>query len=106
MNKIINSTYYSYIDGDSTVYKDSILLLNGEFVFKGILSKTVSFKIAKQFSLGQNYFNPHYFIFYYPKNSKHVGLDIKPEKYDEYEYLMKRYFYPYPLKLYHILKYM
>jgi len=28
-------------------------------------------------------------VVYYPIGSKHVGLDIKPPKYDEYEYIGK-----------------
>ena len=59
------------------------------FTFPGILSKTTCFRIAQCFAQSQNYFQPKYLVIYYPRGSKHVGLDIKPSKFDEYEYIGK-----------------
>ncbi len=72
-----------------TNYNETNLKLNNTFTFKGILSKTKLFRIAQQFALSQNIYQPKYFIFFYPKKSKHVGLNIKPQKFDEYEYISK-----------------
>lgn len=71
-------------------YKEDNLQVGKIFKFPGILSKTSKFDIAKQFANTQNYFQPKFLIVFYPKGSKHIGLDIKPTKYDEYEYIGKQ----------------
>jgi len=59
------------------------------FTFQGILSKTTCFRIAQCFAQSQNYFQPKYLVIYYPIGSKHVRLDIKHPKCNEYEYIGK-----------------
>ena len=71
-------------------YKDNEIKIGNNYTFPGILSKTSKFTIAQQFSQTQNFLQPKYFIVFYPIGSKHIGLDIKPEKYDEYEYIGKQ----------------
>jgi hypothetical protein len=87
MNKplILYHGFEKYIN-----YKENDFQIGHCIVFPGILSKTSSFKVAQQFANGQNYFQPKYLIVFYPIGSKHIGLDIKPEKYDEYEYIGKQ----------------
>jgi hypothetical protein len=71
-------------------YKEDTLVVGNEYLFPGILSKTSNFTIAKQFAQSQNFLRPKYFVVFYPSGSKHIGLDIKPPKYDEYEYITKQ----------------
>lgn len=71
-------------------YKEDELVVGNIFTFPGILSKTSNFWVAKQFSQTQNFFQPKYFVTFYPTGSKHIGLDIKLPKYDEYEYIGKQ----------------
>ncbi len=71
-------------------YKEDTLVEGNEYIFPGILSKTSNFEIAKQFAQSQNFLQPKYFVVFYPSGSKHIGLDIKPIKYDEYEYISKQ----------------
>lgn len=59
------------------------------FQFTGILSKTSKFDIALGFAQKYNFFQPKFFIVHYPSGSKHIGLDIKPCQFDEYEYISK-----------------
>lgn len=54
------------------------------------MSKTSNFEIAKQFAQTQNFIQPKYFVIFYLSGSKHIGLDIKPPKYDEFEYISKQ----------------
>jgi hypothetical protein len=70
-------------------YKENEFEIGKTFIFPGILSKTSCFRIAQNFALFENYLQPKYLIVLYPAKSKHIGLDIKPEKYDEYEYINK-----------------
>jgi len=70
-------------------YNEEDLLVGKTFTFPGILSKTSCFRIAKSFAQTQNFLQPKYFVIYYPIGSKHIGLDTKPPKYDEYEYIGK-----------------
>jgi hypothetical protein len=70
-------------------YNEEDLIIGKVFIFPGILSKTSCFRIAKSFAQTQNFFQPKYFVMYYPIGSKHVGLDTKLPKYDEYEYIGK-----------------
>ena len=35
-------------------------------------------------------FQPKYLVVFYPTNSKQIGLDIKPPKFEEYEYISKQ----------------
>ena len=71
-------------------YKEDEIKIGNKYTFPGILSKSSKFEIAKQFSQTQNCVQPKYFIVFYPKGSKHLGLDIKLPKYDEYEYIGKQ----------------
>jgi hypothetical protein len=71
-------------------YKEDELKVEKKFIFPGILSKTSNFEIAKQFAQSQNFFQPKYLVVFYPEGSKQIGLDIKPPKYDEYEYISKQ----------------
>ncbi len=70
-------------------YNEKHFKLGHIFTFKGILSKTTCFRIAQKFAQSQNYLQPKYIVVYYPIGSKHLGLDIKPSVYDEYEYIGK-----------------
>lgn len=70
-------------------YGEENFKVGHKFVFHGILSKTSCFRIAKCFAQSQNYYQPKYLVIYYPIGSKHVGLDTKLPKYDEYEYIGK-----------------
>lgn len=70
-------------------YREENLKVGYILIYPGILSKTTCFRVAKNFAQFQNYFQPKYLVIYYPKGSKHIGLDIKLPKYDEYEYISK-----------------
>ena len=70
-------------------YNEKDFKVGYTFTFSGILSKTTCFKIAQCFAQSQNYLQPKYLVVYYPIGSKHIGLDIKLPKYDEYEYIGK-----------------
>lgn len=70
-------------------YDEMDFAVGKKFTFKGILSKTSFFPIAEIFAYSQNYFQPKYFIIIYSSKSKHIGLDIKQPKYDEFEYIGK-----------------
>ena len=70
-------------------YNVKDLVIGNIWSFKGILSKTSNFEIAKNFSVVQNYYKPSYLVVFYPPNSKHIGLDIKPLHCDEFEYIGK-----------------
>jgi hypothetical protein len=73
-----------------TNYNEESFKIGSIISFPGILSKTTYFPIAQQFANTQNYYRPKYFIIFYPKKSKHIGLDIKTNIYDEYEYIGKQ----------------
>jgi hypothetical protein len=70
-------------------YNEKDFKVGYTFTFQGILSKTTCFRIAQSFAQSQNYLQPKYLVIYYPSGSKHLGLDTKPPKYDEYEYIGK-----------------
>jgi hypothetical protein len=70
-------------------YNEDDLIVGKIFEFPGILSKTSCFRIAECFAKTYNYYQPKYFVISYPKGSKHIGLGIKPHRYDEYEYIGK-----------------
>lgn len=70
-------------------YNEKDFKIGHSFTFPGILSKTTCFRIAQCFAQSQNYLQPKYLVIYYPPGSKHLGLDVKPVKYDEYEYIGK-----------------
>ena len=70
-------------------YNEEDLIVGKIFEFPGILSKTSCFRIAECFAKTYNYHQPKYFVISYPKGSKHIGLGIKPHRYDEYEYIGK-----------------
>lgn len=70
-------------------YNEKDFKVGHNFTFPGILSKTTCFRIAQCFAQSQNYLQPKYLVIYYPPGSKHIGLDIKLPKYDEYEYIGK-----------------
>ena len=70
-------------------YNVKDLVIGNIWTFKGILSKTINFEIAQTFATTQNYFKPSYLIVFYPANSKHIGLNIKPIHCDEFEYIGK-----------------
>lgn len=72
-----------------TNYNEDKFKLGYKFKFEGILSKSSFFEIAKKFAHVQNPLRPKYLIVLYPVGSKHIGLDIRPEKYDEFEYIGK-----------------
>lgn len=72
-----------------SVYKENEFEIGKTFIFPGILSKTSCFRIAQQFALTHNFLQPKYLVVIYPPKSKHIGLDIKPTYYDEYEYISK-----------------
>ena len=72
-----------------TDYKEDLFEVDKIFTFQGILSKSSYFEISRQFAQSENYFQPKYIIVLYPKGSKHIGINIKPIKYDEYEYISK-----------------
>ena len=71
-------------------YKEDDLIVDNTFTFLGILSKTSNFLVAKQFSQTQNLLQPKYFVILYPSGSKHISLDIRLPKYNEYEYISKQ----------------
>jgi hypothetical protein len=70
-------------------YGEENFISNTIIQFPGILSKTSKFQIANQFAQIHNFFQPKFLVVFYPLGSKHIGLDIKPPKYDEYEYISK-----------------
>ena len=70
-------------------YNEKDFKVGHSFTFQGILSKTTCFRIAECFTQSQNYLQPKYLVVYYPSGSKHLGLNIKLPKYDEYEYIGK-----------------
>ena len=72
-----------------TNYGENKFQINQIFNFPGILSKTSKFDIARGFANSQNIFQPKFLVVLYPPGSKHIGLDIKQPKYDEYEYIGK-----------------
>jgi len=70
-------------------YNEKDFKVGHTFTFQGILSKTTCFRIAQCFAQSQNYLQPKYLVVYYSSGSKHLGLNTKLPKYDEYEYIGK-----------------
>ena len=70
-------------------YNEKQFEIGKNICFPGILSKTTCFTVAELFATTQNFYQPKYFVIKYPPGSRHVGLNIKPVKHDEYEYIGK-----------------
>ncbi len=69
-----------------TYYRNENWKIGTVFQIPGFLSKSLSFSIANRFAQSENYMNCQFLIVKYPKNIKHINLNIRPFD-QEFEFL-------------------